>query len=423
MKVHERLPALIAIPVCNEAERIGACLAALGAQDGAGEQSVVLLLNNCTDATASIVDGWRDNPRFRLHVEQTSLPPSRASAGVARALAMRSAARIAARSGTGRFVLLTTDADGTVPAGWVAANLDAITNGADAVCGRAVIDPTEAALIPARLHEDDARECAYSDLLEEIAALLDPDPADPWPRHAENSGASIAVTGCAYHAVGGVPPKLTGEDRAFIEALRRMDAKIRHAPSISVTVSGRIIGRASGGMADTIRRRLVAPDPMLDDRLEGATVAVRRARLRHVVRDQHSGDVADVERVGDMLRLAPDRLARLLDAPRFGMAWAAIEAASPRLARRPVPVSELPQQTAHAREIVAWLRAGGRFDPTTQIHVHPAAPPIAARTLHEQLGRGMAAERRKRPNTPPSHTSMSQSARPAQPIAPNDVFS
>jgi hypothetical protein len=108
-------------------------------------------------------------------------------------------------------------------------------------------------------------ECGYDKLLDQIHALLDPDPFDPWPRHTEHSGASLAVTLEAYRRAGGIPPMAVGEDRAFAEALRRVDAHIRHAPTVRVIVSGRIIGRAAGGMADTICRRLTRPDEMLDE--------------------------------------------------------------------------------------------------------------------------------------------------------------
>jgi hypothetical protein len=47
-----------------------------------------------------------------------------------------------------------------------------------------------------------------------------------------------------------------GEDRAFFDALRRVDARIRHVPGVRVVVSARIVGRAPGGMADTMRRRV-----------------------------------------------------------------------------------------------------------------------------------------------------------------------
>ena len=36
--------------------------------------------------------------------------------------------------------------------------------------------PVKWGAIPARLHEDDARECAYDALCDEIHAILDPDP-------------------------------------------------------------------------------------------------------------------------------------------------------------------------------------------------------------------------------------------------------
>jgi hypothetical protein len=47
-----------------------------------------------------------------------------------------------------------------------------LRRGADAIAGRIEIDSVEAALIPPRLHEDDARECAYADLLDQIDAAI-----------------------------------------------------------------------------------------------------------------------------------------------------------------------------------------------------------------------------------------------------------
>ena len=80
-----------------------------------------------------------------------------------------------------------------------------------------------------------------------------------------------------------MPPIPLGEDRAFFAALRRIDARIRHAPEVRVTVSARTNGRATGGMADTIRRRLEKPDEMLDENLEPAVNATRRAELRGLI--------------------------------------------------------------------------------------------------------------------------------------------
>ena len=404
VRYRARPPTLIAIPVCNEAERIGACLAGLAAQDEPGPASVLLFLNNCTDETAAIAAGWRGDGRLRLRLEDVSLPPDLASAGMARSMAMRQAASIAAQAGLDDYVLLTSDADSVAPPGWVRANLDAIAAGADAVCGRAVIDPTDAALIPPRLHDDDRRECAYGTMLDEIAWLLDPDPADPWPRHTENSGASIAVTGAAHAAAGGVPAIGSGEDRAFVAALRRIDARVRHAREVEVTVSGRIVGRAQGGMADTIRRRLLAPDPFLDDRLECVADAVRRARLRQRLRGIHARRHAATLGPELVSSLGIDRqhLASLLDAPHFGMAWESIEAASPALRRAPVPAGWLAPETTRARAVLRQLRrlahpAQQEIEPVAGIVIDPAVLPgpaaIPAARQHpgdKQIGRGIA---------------------------------
>jgi glycosyltransferase involved in cell wall biosynthesis len=161
---------IVAIPVRNEAERIGPCLAALNTQihrpDGA-----VVLLNNCTDSTERIARRLAPDLGFRLEVVRRDLPPIEANAGHARRLAMRLAAELAGDDG----VLLTTDADSIAPPDWVMRNIQALEKRADVVCGRAVIDPVEARLIPMHLHEDDARECRLIALLDTLAWMLDPE--------------------------------------------------------------------------------------------------------------------------------------------------------------------------------------------------------------------------------------------------------
>jgi len=171
---------LVAVPVKDEAERIADCLRALALQQEVLADGVVLVVNNTTDGTADVVRALLPVLPVPVHVVEHWFPPERASAGSARRLGMERAAAMLGEGGA----LLTTDADGRVPPDWVAANLWHLRAGADAVAGRALIDPVEAALIPAKLHEDDAEECAYAALLDEVAALLDPEPWNPWPRHA-----------------------------------------------------------------------------------------------------------------------------------------------------------------------------------------------------------------------------------------------
>ena len=157
------------------------------------------------------------------------------------------------------------------------------------------------ALLPAALRRQEAREARYAALLDEMASLVDPDPHDPWPRHAAHSGASIALTLAAYRRVGGLPAVPVGEDRALFEALIRADMRVRHCPAARVIVSCRLDGRAAGGMADTLRRRLAEADAApLDARLEPALDALFRLRCRRALRRLRAG----LPRPGDPLRLA-----------------------------------------------------------------------------------------------------------------------
>ena len=348
---HECGPVAVAIPARDEAGFISACLRALDRQTGAQIDHIVLCVNNTCDGTADIARSEQLQPGTLLHVLEPQLSPAHAFAGTARRLAMEFAAKLVGKNG----VILTTDADAVVDPDWLAQNLAALRNGADAVAGWVDLDPADWAQIPLKLHEDDARECAYDDLCDELHARLDPDPADPWPRHTQHSGASIAVTARAYAMAGGMPAKAVGEDRAFFAALRHIDARIRHAPECHVTVSGRMNGRATGGMADTIRRRMVSPDEFLDDRLEPADDCARRADLRRRLRDCLA-DPALVREFAEDICMEPEWLERRLAAGSFGAAWADIEQTSTVLQRRRVAVEDLPKHMARAQALCTTLR-------------------------------------------------------------------
>ncbi|MCQ8278284.1 glycosyltransferase [Acetobacteraceae bacterium KSS8] len=359
------VPACVAIPVRDEAERIVACLRALSDQHGPAPDHAVLLVNNTRDETMEVVDRLRPALRFPVTAIETCLPPERAHAGGARAEAMRIAAAIAGPDG----LLLTTDADGRVQPDWLAATRRALVSGVEVVCGQAAIDPVEALLIPAELHADDASEVAFGTVLDHIHALADPDPFDPWPRHTEHSGASIAVTVRAWQAAGGVPPLPTGEDRAFLRALRRVDRRIRHAPEVRVVVSGRTVGRAVGGMADTMARRMLKQDPLLDGSLEPPFAALRRARARaEFQRLRRSGAPhPDVATLAATLEVDSDALESWLKLPFLGEGWDALEGSSPVLKRRPVERRLLARHHEEAEWIVSTLlreraRAGAARD-------------------------------------------------------------
>lgn len=339
---------IVAIPAKDEAERIETCLTALD-QQNTRPDAVLLLINNCCDATQTIARALAPRLRFRLAVMVRDLPPEQANAGHARRLAMEVAATMAGPDG----ILLTTDADSVVPPEWVSRNLSALRQGADIVCGRAVIDPSEAALIPAHLHADDARECRLIAMLDELAWTLDPEPHDPLPRHTEASGASLAVTAKAFRLVGGIPAIPAGEDRAFVRALWMIDARVRHDPTIEVMVSGRVIGRAPGGMADAIRRRMVRQDEFTDDQAEPAVDGFWRYSLRRRARRAWMG-FGDPALARD-LAVSGSKVADALTNRFFGQAWADLEALSPVLQRRRVRFVDLDTEIEAARSVLDGL--------------------------------------------------------------------
>jgi GT2 family glycosyltransferase len=340
---------VVAIPVRNEERHLTACLAALCAQTRPAD-AIVLLLNNCTDGSLDICRRARHSCPA-IHIVECTLHGDEACAGEARRRALEYAQKLA-----GDGVILTTDADSIVPATWIADNLAGIADGADCVCGMAVIEPEAVSNSHPRLQFDDMRETLLLNLQDEIAAIADPDPADPWPRHQQNSGASIAMRADMLRLAGGAPRVAAGEDRALVANLAMVDAKIRHAPHIKVVVSGRLHGRAAGGMAETITRRMQRPDWHTDEMLEPTVDAYRRVLTRLRLRGIRNGDLVPEGFATDLL-IMPESLQAALQARYFGTAWASIQRASPVLRRRRVAYMDLARETRQAIALRDDLRA------------------------------------------------------------------
>ena len=149
-----------------------------------------------------------------------------------------------------------------------------------------------------------------------------------------------------------------GEDRAFVEAVLAHDRIVRHDPDLVVVTSGRLLGRAKGGVADTIRLRCDAPDSFCDDRLERLERVVARALLRRRLRRLHAaGRQTAIWRWVRALSTDAETAQRIAGLPAFGAVYAALETASPRLTFRPLRPAGLPSQIVRARLLVAALRS------------------------------------------------------------------
>ncbi|CAM3527932.1 glycosyltransferase [Deinococcus frigens] len=239
---------IVAIPARDEGEAIGATLRALGAQIGETGQpfqdfGVLLLVNNCSgDTVASAREAAP--PGFRLWTEEVTLPPGEANVVGARRRALDRAAELAGDDG----VIVSTDADTRAAPDWLWALLRPILAGADAAAGRILLAGDGAALCPevrSTHHLDDLYRLAAC----ELSARLDPDPADPWPRHHQHFGANLALSVRAYRAVGGVPQVPCLEDLALVRELRRADCTLRHTPDARVYTSARLSGRVTVGLS------------------------------------------------------------------------------------------------------------------------------------------------------------------------------
>ena len=336
--------AVVAIPVRNEAARLGRCLDALGAQAGGFE--VVLLLNNCEDDSRAVAEAAKPRLPYRLHLVEARLEGGRAHVGWARRLAMDAAADLVGPSG----IILTTDADSRPVPGWLAANRAAVAGGADAVAGIIVPDPAERRGLHPIARQRLSGQRRYERLMERLASLLDPEEHDPWPRHGYHCGASMAVRLGVYRRVGGLPPEPSSEDRAFFAAVLRQDGRVRHCPKARVVTSCRLDGRAAGGMADTLLRWSEARE---GEAIPAARSVARAARLRAALRRaSRAGSPAAFP------ALPPAALADVLQAPTFGLA---LERAARRLAAltpRLVPAARLAEEIAAGLRLAAGLESG-----------------------------------------------------------------
>ncbi|WP_428515087.1 glycosyltransferase family A protein [Roseovarius sp.] len=272
-----RWPAAITVPARNEAERIVPCLeAARMALQGRG--GIVVVVNGSDDATFPRAQDWfADTGTAGLLMELAETPPG--GVGAVRRQAVAAAAPRLARHG----VVLTTDADSRVFPDWLDANLSELTQ-ADLICGSVFPDADEFAQLPQIISQRGAAEGEYVALTLTLRALIDPLAHDPAPGGLGAAGASLAFRMPLYSDTGGIPALPGNEDRAFATIAEDRGWRVRHSQKVRVLTSCRLDGRAPGGMAEALARRISDPDPLVDSALEPADRTVQRLRLRQARR-------------------------------------------------------------------------------------------------------------------------------------------
>lgn len=220
---------VVVVPARDEERSIAACVSSIlvaGAVTGIDGFEVVVVADSCRDATASIA-------RRALRGRGVVVEANVGSAGRARATGT---AVGLSRVGLplDRIWTAHTDADSTVPSGWLAAHQRAAEHGWAAIAGVVEVD-----------HFDDhgphtaRRHRLHYD--------------GPGDEHPHVHGANLGVRADAYRAVGGWSALDTGEDHALWRAVRQAGYPCRSTRSMSVTTSGRRFGRAPAGFAADLR--------------------------------------------------------------------------------------------------------------------------------------------------------------------------
>ena len=337
------------MPARNEALLIGAALQALVQQrDVRCVYEVIVLANNCSDQTAARARAVAPTgPACAIHVVEVAWPAAIAHVGRARRALMDCAALRLQASRAADGLIISTDADTRVEADWLAANVSAIDAGAAAVGGRiTAAAPAELPLPAQRLMRLDD---AYRRWHARLESLVDPDPADPWPRHHQHFGASLAVTASAYRAVADHPLVPFLEDVALVDALRLQDLPLRHAPDVRVYTSARLDGRAEVGLAWQLRSWAGQPDgacPSVPDPHDDVTGWMQRRVARQA---WHRTGRASGALTPDGLAAALNTDAQWLDqrwhqASTFGAFWRDVQHEQTRVLEPVVPMDQALRQ-------------------------------------------------------------------------------
>ncbi|MDQ2775453.1 MAG: glycosyltransferase, partial [Acidobacteriota bacterium] len=251
------LQACVIVPARNEEELLPLALRALAGQkscDGAplprSLYEVIVLINDSHDRSREAAEAvGRDFPGFQLHVIERNFGEREAHIGNVRKLLMDEACRRLKMVAGANGAILSTDADTCVSSNWIAQNLAELQNGAEAVGGRVLIPGVQQERLDACTRALNRYDDTYHRLVSWVESRLDPEPFDPWPRHHQHFGSSLAVRPSVYREVGGLPPVRALEDIAFYQSLLRQDRKLRHSNLVRVFTSARLAGRANAGLA------------------------------------------------------------------------------------------------------------------------------------------------------------------------------
>ncbi len=246
---HPELRAVVVVPARDEAPRIGACLHALAGQCDVpvGSYEVIVILDGCRDPTPEVVRQLvRRHPQPAIHTVHLGSPQG---VGRARRLGMDIACRRLLKLGRGGGLIASTDADTTVAADWLSAQLELSEAGAAAIGGLIELDPAEQGEL-----DPHALAVREQHAVQRLQAAIEQSPDAATVEHPHFSGASLALTAAAYRRCGGLPVRAALEDEALAQALAGQGIAIHRTKRVRVRTSARTDGRAPRGLAQDLMR-------------------------------------------------------------------------------------------------------------------------------------------------------------------------
>jgi glycosyltransferase involved in cell wall biosynthesis len=217
----------VVIPAKNEEALLPDCLRSMldAARCCPVAVDVIVVLDDCTDDSAAVIAEFAPEYARQAHTALRSRRVALSNVGKARALGMDLALL---DTKIDHLWLATTDADSTVPAHWLSAQLDHVRKGASVVVGTVRVGDWGER--PA-----DVRRRAEAEYVAN--------------GHHHVHGANLSFTAAAYRRAGGFPALSCDEDVALVHAFEAVGETLVWATDLPVSTSGRRLGRACSGFA------------------------------------------------------------------------------------------------------------------------------------------------------------------------------
>jgi glycosyltransferase involved in cell wall biosynthesis len=225
---------IVVVPARNEEQLIGGALASIiNALDWASSRldqtAIVVVADRCTDQTTQIANQILKSRNGSLVWECNA-----GTVGRAREIGVElGRAGLQGRRSSGVWIA-STDADTTVPEDWVVRQLCEADAGFEAIAGTVTID--ELSDVPNEVRS--RFQATYTDLLPKRGA------------HGHVHAANMGIRLDAYDHAGGWGRLARSEDRDLWTRLKMHGRSVKATVDLTVTTSGRALGRVPGGFAE-----------------------------------------------------------------------------------------------------------------------------------------------------------------------------